>query len=68
MGEDQYQWSYTVPSVLVIDDDRSVLHVFKQVFKDTEVCVLAANSGAEGLALFAERKPDVVILDIMLPD
>ena len=57
-----------MPSVLVIDDDRSVLHVFKQVFKDTEVGVWAANTGAEGLALFAERSPDVVILDIMLPD
>ena len=57
-----------MPSVLVIDDDRSVLHVCRQVFKDTEVGVLAANTGAEGLAAFAERKPDVVILDIMLPD
>ncbi|HUY89337.1 MAG TPA: sigma-54 dependent transcriptional regulator [Pirellulales bacterium] len=57
-----------MPSVLVIDDDRSVLHVCRQVFKDTEVGVLVANTGAEGLATFAESKPDVVILDIMLPD
>jgi two-component system nitrogen regulation response regulator GlnG len=54
--------------VLVIDDDRSVLHIFRQVFRDTEVNVLAANTAAEGLELLSEQKPDVVILDIMLPD
>ena len=57
-----------VPSVLIIDDDRSVLHIFKQIFKDTDVSVLAANKAAEGQRVLAEQKPDVVILDIMLPD
>lgn len=57
-----------MPSVLVIDDDRSVLHVFKQVFKESDVHLLTAPAAAEGLALFQKRHPDVVILDIMLPD
>jgi nitrogen regulation protein NR(I) len=57
-----------LPSVLVIDDDRSVLHVFKQFFRDTDLRLLTANTAAEGLATLAERHPDVVILDIMLPD
>ncbi len=55
-------------SVLVIDDDRSVLHLFKQIFKDTDVRQLTANTAAEGLKLLADEKPDVVVLDIMLPD
>lgn len=57
-----------MPSVLVIDDDRSVLHVFKQVFKETDVHLLTAHAAAEGLAMLEKRHPDVVILDIMLPD
>jgi two-component system nitrogen regulation response regulator GlnG len=57
-----------VASVLVIDDDRSVLHLFKQIFKDTDVRQLTANTAAEGLKLLADEKPDVVVLDIMLPD
>ncbi|HEV7226481.1 MAG TPA: sigma-54 dependent transcriptional regulator [Pirellulales bacterium] len=57
-----------MPSVLVIDDDRSVLHIFKQIFKDTDVSVLSASAAEEGLSVLAEQKPDVVILDIMLPD
>ncbi|HVX63302.1 MAG TPA: sigma-54 dependent transcriptional regulator [Pirellulales bacterium] len=57
-----------MPSVLVIDDDRSVLHIFRQIFRDADIQVLSANSAAEGLELFDEQKPDVVLLDIMLPD
>jgi DNA-binding NtrC family response regulator len=57
-----------VPSVLVIDDDRSVLHIFKQVFKDTDLKLLTANTATEGLKNLAADTPDVVILDIMLPD
>lgn len=58
----------SVPAVLVIDDDRSVLHIFKQVFKDADVRLLTAHTSAEGLAAVTQSKPDVVILDIMLPD
>ncbi|HVX14489.1 MAG TPA: sigma-54 dependent transcriptional regulator [Pirellulales bacterium] len=57
-----------MPSVLVIDDDRSVLHIFRQVFKETDLQLLTANTAAEGLATLTASNPDVVILDIMLPD
>src|SRR6185437_7985346 len=57
-----------VPAVLVVDDDRSVLHVFKQAFKEADLRILTANTAAEGLAALAASSPDVVILDIMLPD
>lgn len=57
-----------VPSILVIDDDRSVLHIFKQAFKDSDLRMLTANTAGEGLAALAAHHPDVVILDIMLPD
>jgi two-component system nitrogen regulation response regulator GlnG len=55
-------------NLLVVDDDPSVLNLFKKVFRDTPVAVLTAASAAEGLELIAERRPDVVILDIVLPD
>ncbi len=57
-----------MPSILVIDDDRSVLHIFKQVFKDSDLRMLTANTAAEGVASLVGNRPDVVILDIMLPD
>jgi two-component system nitrogen regulation response regulator GlnG len=58
-----------MPKLLVIDDERSVLHVFQGVFaKQPDVEVLTASSGGEGVFLVGQKKPDAVILDVLLPD
>jgi two-component system nitrogen regulation response regulator GlnG len=57
-----------MPSVLVIDDDPTVLQIFRRVFQETDVHVLTASSAGEGVELVTKCHPDVVILDIMLPD
>ena len=55
-------------TVLVIDDDRSVLHVFARIFADNGTKVVTARSAEEGIRSLPSSKADVVILDIMLPD
>ena len=55
-------------TVLVIDDDRTVLHTIERIFADTEMRVCTARTAAEGVKMLAECQPDVVVLDIMLPD
>jgi nitrogen regulation protein NR(I) len=55
-------------TVLVIDDDRGVLHTFEKIFADTGTRVCTAHTAAEGMRQLTECPPDVVILDIMLPD
>ena len=55
-------------TVLVIDDDRATLHLMRQTFCDTGVTVETARTSAEGMQLLAERRPDLVLLDVMLPD
>ena len=57
-----------MPSLLVIDDDASVLQVFRRVFQDTDTIVHTAQSGEEGLEIVKRHDPDTVILDIVLPD
>ena len=57
-----------MPSLLVIDDDRSVAQVFRRGFQNTDVQVRWASSAAEGTELAARCAPDVVVLDILLPD
>src|SRR5438093_3840981 len=54
--------------LLVIDDDTSILHAFRRTFRGPEVTLLTAATAAEGLDLVRQRQPDVVILDINLPD
>src|SRR6185503_9082541 len=57
-----------MPTLLVIDDDDSILYAFREVFRGPAVSLITAGSAAEGLKLVGRRQPDVVILDISLPD
>lgn len=55
-------------SVLVIDDDRTVLHLIREAFRDSGINILTAHTAGEGLELLAEHRPGVVLLDILLPE
>jgi CheY-like chemotaxis protein len=55
------------PSVLVIDDNEGLVKLVGRYLTDQACQVLAATDGEEGLRLAQEHKPDVVMLDVMLP-
>ena len=55
-------------TVLVIDDDPAIALVVREVFGETGISVVSASSGAEGLQAVASAQPDVVLLDVVLPD
>src|SRR5262245_1790028 len=57
-----------MPVLLVIDDEPSILHAFRRAFRDPELTLLTASSAREGHDLVVRRQPDVVILDVNLPD
>ncbi len=57
-----------MPSLLIVDDEPSILMAFRRAFGGAEVDVVTAETGAEGLEQARQRRPDVVILDIHLPD
>src|SRR5262249_9690002 len=57
-----------MPLFLVIDDDPLTLECFHLLFSKAEAMVATAMTAAEGLKLFTEMRPDVVIVDIRLPD
>jgi two-component system nitrogen regulation response regulator GlnG len=57
-----------MPTLLVIDDEPSVRYSFRRVFEEDGVAVLTASTAAEGLRLLREHAPDVVLLDLQLPD
>ncbi len=54
--------------LLVIDDEASILAAFARAFSNKETSVLTAKNGTEGEQLFVEDKPDVVVVDLRLPD
>lgn len=58
----------TKPTILVIDDNKMSLRLSKHVFERAGYEVHLAENGSEGLAKANEIKPNVIILDIMMPD
>ena len=57
-----------MPSLLVIDDEPAILHAFRRAFDRADVTLLTAASGSEGLEQVSQNDPDVVVLDVNLPD
>lgn len=55
-------------SLLVIDDEAPILTAFERAFASDTTAVLKAQSAAEGEQIFIESKPDVVVVDLSLPD
>jgi two-component system, cell cycle response regulator DivK len=59
----------TEPSfVLIVDDNEKNLKLARDVLRAAGFRTLEAASGAEGIALAAEHLPDVVLMDLQLPD
>ena len=56
------------PSILVIDDEPQILRALKTILGSKQFKVLTASRGEEGLTLAATQKPDLIILDLSLPD
>jgi two-component system, OmpR family, KDP operon response regulator KdpE len=56
------------PHILVIDDEAQILRALKTILTAKQFKVSTAMRGEEGLALAVAQPPDVVILDLSLPD
>src|SRR5262249_48030673 len=57
-----------MPLLLVVDDEPAILVAFRRAFRQSGLEVVTAEAAADGLALFEQRRPDVVVLDVQLPD
>lgn len=55
-------------TILVIDDEESILNIVQAYLKGDGNTVYVARDGAQGLAAFRRYNPELVILDIMLPE
>jgi two-component system KDP operon response regulator KdpE len=56
------------PLVLVVDDEPGILRLLKQELSAQGFRVIGASSGEEALRLAEEHRPDIVLLDILMPD
>jgi two-component system KDP operon response regulator KdpE len=56
------------PHILVVDDEPQILRAIRTILTEKQFRVTTASRGEEGLTLAATNKPDLIILDLGLPD
>ena len=54
--------------ILIIEDDRSIRKFFRTILEANRYDVISADTGEEGYSLITSQCPDLVILDLGLPD
>jgi DNA-binding response OmpR family regulator len=55
------------PLVLIIDDDAGARYVLRRHLTAESFAVIEAHDGAQGLALAAEKRPALILLDLVMP-
>ncbi len=54
-------------SVLIIDDSPTELHLFQNMLQNAGFTTLVADSGEEGLKMARVERPDVILMDVVMP-
>ena len=53
--------------VLIVDDEHGVLKMYSQYLQNDGIEVFQASNGEDGFKMAKEQKPDVILLDIIMP-
>jgi len=53
--------------ILIVEDDQMICSMYKTKFGADGFTCLTANNGPDGLAMAKKEKPDLIMLDVMLP-
>ncbi len=53
--------------ILIVDDEKDVCDFIQNYFRKRKIESAIANSGSQALVMFANYKPDLVLLDIKMP-
>ena len=54
--------------ILVVDDDISIVQLIQVLLTRAQHTVCIATNGKEGLAVARQERPDLIILDVMMPE
>lgn len=56
-----------IRNVLVVDDSATDAHLLTEILKKNGFTVLTATTGEEGVAKAKKEKPDLILMDIVMP-
>lgn len=54
-------------TVLIVDDSPTEVHVISQMLQGAGYQVISANDGESGVAMAKTEKPDVILMDVVMP-
>jgi len=57
-----------LPKLLVVDDDDAFLAFLEELLSRSQYQVLTASNGKDGISTAMQEIPDLIILDVMMPD
>lgn len=60
--------TFTPPKIAIIEDDQAISQMYRFKFEAEDYKVNTAENGVLGLELIEKMKPDIVLLDIMMPE
>jgi DNA-binding response OmpR family regulator len=58
----------TLPKLLIVDDEEGVRALVRMTLNTSEYQILEASDGTQALGLARQHHPDLMLLDVMLPD
>ena len=53
--------------ILVVDDEKNICDLLRMYLEKEGYAVVMAHNGVDAVSMFSSEKPDLVLLDIMLP-
>ncbi|PIZ96308.1 MAG: response regulator [Candidatus Magasanikbacteria bacterium CG_4_10_14_0_2_um_filter_33_14] len=56
-----------VPVVLLVEDDTFLGNIYKTKFELEKFKIVVATDGQEGLEMAKKKKPDIILLDVLMP-
>jgi len=57
-----------IMKLLIVDDDTNIQRLYKEELEEEGYNVVIAGTGKEALEMFESENPDIVTLDILMPD
>jgi DNA-binding response OmpR family regulator len=54
--------------IMIVDDDPVIVNYLENIFKDNGYKTCVARDGAEGVGIVKKEKPDLITLDLEMPD
>lgn len=55
-------------TILIVEDEKNISEVYRDVLEENNYKTITAETGTEALKIIEEKMPDLIILDIKLPD